>query len=112
MAAGDMVMGMPFAGTSIFGYDRFNDEYFTFWIDNMGTGYMTHRGTADASGKVITMEGTHDDFWTGEKDKWSKMVTTITSDDAHTTAMFVKGPDGNEFKTMEIVYTRSEMASR
>jgi len=107
-----MAMGMPFTGTSITGYDRFNEEYFTFWIDNMSTGFMVHRGPADESGKVITMEGTVDDPWTGEKGKWSKMVATTKNDDAHSLAMFVKGPDGSEYKMFEIDYTRSEMASR
>lgn len=104
-----MAMGMPFTGTGIAGYDRYNDEFFSFWFDNMSTGYMLTHG--QKKGDTIVFEGTYDDVWMDQKDKWHKMTVTENGPDKHTMAMFTKGPDGNEMKAMEIVYTRSKMAS-
>jgi hypothetical protein len=105
-------MGMPFAGTGVMGYDRFNEEYFSVWFDNMSTGYMSSTGRCDASGKVFTMEGTYDDYWSGQKDKWSKSVLRIDGPDKHTLTMFDKAPDGTEYKSFELVYTRAAMAEK
>lgn len=104
-------MGQPFAGTGIMGFDRYRNEHFSFWYDNMTTNVMLAKGHADASGKIITYEGTHDNIWEDKKDEWTKSVLAI-EDDAHTLSMFVKGPDGKEFKNFEIVYTRAKMASK
>ncbi|MBA3556753.1 MAG: DUF1579 family protein, partial [Gemmatimonadales bacterium] len=41
------MMGQPFKGHAITGFDNFRDEYVSTWIDNMGTGMMTSRGTYD-----------------------------------------------------------------
>jgi hypothetical protein len=105
-------MGMPFTGTGILGFDRYNNEYFSIWFDNMSTGYMSSTGSCDASGKVFTMQGTYDDYMTGTKDKWSKSVLRVDGPDKHTLEMYDKAPDGKEFKSFELVYTRAGMAGK
>lgn len=35
-----MMMGMPFEGMSLIGYDNTLGRFFNTWIDNMGTGIM------------------------------------------------------------------------
>lgn len=98
------LMGMPFEGRSVDGYDRFKKEYFSYWYDTMGTGVMALRGTASADGKVITMEGTSFDPSVGA-DVTYKTVTTWVNDNTMKFEMFsLKG--GKETKAMEIVYTR------
>jgi len=52
VASGQM-MGMPFSGMGLYGFDNVIGKYVSTWIDNMGTGIMTSVGTADASGKLI-----------------------------------------------------------
>ena len=105
VASGNM-MGMPFSGMGITGYDNVIGKYVSTWIDNMGTGIMTSQGTADASGKVITWIGTMSDPATGKVTK-ARMVTTITDDNRHTFEMFSTPPGAKkEMKTMTIEYTR------
>ena len=105
VASGQM-MGQPFSGMGITGYDNVLGKYVSTWIDNMGTGIMTSTGTADASGKVITWIGTMSDPMTGKVSK-SRMVTTIVDDDHHTFEMYGTPPGAKkEMKTMTIEYSR------
>lgn len=105
-------MGQPFAGTGLFGYDRFRGEHFSYWWDNMTTSVMEARGSANEAGNKIMYEGTNDNIWEGKKDQWSRSVLSIEGNDNHSWASYVKGPDGKEFKNFEIVYTRSKMAAK
>ncbi|CAN5185359.1 hypothetical protein BH18GEM1_BH18GEM1_17140 [soil metagenome] len=100
------MMGQPFKGHAITGYDNFRDEYVSSWIDNMGTGMMMSRGTYDPATKTLTMTGAYDDIMTGEKDKPMRGVTTHVDENNMTYEMYITGPDGQEFKTMEIRATR------
>jgi hypothetical protein len=106
------MMGSPFNGMGITGFDNVTGKYVSTWIDNMGTGIMTSVGTADASGKVISWNATENDPTTG-KAKKVRMVTTFTDDDHHTFDMFGVPPGGKkEMKMMTITYARQSSASR
>ena len=98
--------GAPFHGMSILGYDNFRQEYVSFWIDEMSTTFMFSTGKSDESGKVFTFEGTYDDVMTGEKDKKFRTISRILSDDQNVYESYDTGPDGKEFKTFEVRYTR------
>jgi len=100
------MMGQPFSGMGLTGYDNVLGKYVSTWVDNMGTGIMTSTGTADASGKVITWIGTMSDPMTGKASK-SRMVTTIVDDDHHTFEMYGTPPGAKkEMKVMTIEYSR------
>jgi hypothetical protein len=101
---GDM-MGQPFEGMGMTGYDIFNKNYVSTWTDNMSTGMMSSKGNANADGTEITMSGTTDEPVTGEKNKKFREVIKITSPDAFTLEMYdtVKG---KEVRVMEITHTR------
>jgi hypothetical protein len=100
------MMGSPFGGMGITGFDNVLGKFVSTWIDNMGTGIMTSQGTADASGKVITWAGTMSDPVTGKLTK-ERMVTTFTDDDHHTLDMYTVPPGAKkETKTMTIEYAR------
>jgi len=102
------MMGMPFNGMGLYGFDNVSGKYVSSWIDNMGTGIETSVGTADASGKVITWVGTMNDPVTG-KPKTARMVTTIVDDDHHTLEMFGTPPGvKKEMKVMTINYVRKQ----
>lgn len=97
-------MGMPFEGRSVDGYDRYNQEYFSYWYDNMGTGMMAMRGKASADGKVITMKGSSFDPMVGANAEF-KTVTTWVDDNTIKYEMYgVK--NGRDTKVMEMLYTR------
>jgi hypothetical protein len=101
---GDM-MGMPFSGFGVSGYDRYNGKYRSLWLDTMGTGFYLTEGTCDAAGKVCTETGVWDDCMTGTKMN-VRLVYTHLNDDKFTMEMF-GGPQGApEAKMMELTYTR------
>ena len=100
------MMGQPFSGMGITGYDNVIGKYVSTWIDNMGTGILTSQGTPDASGKVITWIGTMSDPVTGKITK-ERMVTTFADDDHHTFEMYGTPPGAKkEMKMMTIEYSR------
>jgi hypothetical protein len=98
----------PFSGTGIIGYDNMLKRYRSIWFDNMSTGIMVLDGTWDPAKKTLTSEGEHPDPMTGNVKQKVKTVCTMNGNDSHTFAMFSPGPDGKEFKCMEIVYTRAK----
>ena len=103
-STGEM-MGMPFHGLGVTGYDNVTKKFVSTWMDNMGTGIMMSEGTADAAGKVITFTGSMADPMTGKLKKY-RMVTTVADDDHHVFEMYIKDPAGKEYKSMEITYER------
>jgi uncharacterized protein DUF1579 len=107
VATGQM-MGMPFNGMGLYGYDNVLGKYVSTWIDNMGTGIMKSEGVAGKDGKTINWVGTMSDPMTGKVTK-ERMVTTITDDDHHTFEMFGVPPGGKkEMKMMTLEYTRKQ----
>ena len=101
---GDM-MGMPFEGKSTMGYDNLKKEFFSTWIDNMGSGVLVMTGTWDAASKKLNLSGSMKCM--NGQDAKMREVFTMTDDNNQTLEMY--GPDpttGKEYKTMEIKYTR------
>lgn len=94
-----------FEGRSIMGYDNAQKKFMTLWIDSMTTGFMLESGTVDSAGKVMTTEGENFNPMHGKVIK-SKSVATIVDDKTRTLEMWMPGPDGNMYKSMEITYTR------
>ncbi len=105
--AGDM-QGMPFKGTAIQGYDNMKAVYQNTWIDNMNTGMMTATAQYDPATKAFTETGSYSCPMTGEKDRAFRGTTKIVDNDHYIYETFEKGPDGREFKGMEIHYHRSK----
>ncbi len=98
--------GDRFEGMGITGYDNGTKKYTSVWTDNMGTGMMISSGTCDASGKVFTYMGTISDPFTGQPKK-EKSVLRIINDGKHVFEMFSIGPDGKEYNSLIVTYTRS-----
>jgi uncharacterized protein DUF1579 len=100
------MMGQPFAGIGVIGYDNFTKKYTTTWMSSMGTGIFSMNGTASADGKTITLHGSHPDPFEGvmkHRAIW-KFV------DANTQTFEMYGGHGHdkEKKMMEITYTRKQ----
>lgn len=98
------MMGMPFEGTSVTGYNNATKKYFNTWIDNMGTGIMFTEGTMDASGKIV-LTGSMFDPMSG-KNCTMKETWKVDGDNKMTMEMYSTLEGGTEKKDMEIVYTR------
>jgi archaellum component FlaG (FlaF/FlaG flagellin family) len=71
----------------------------------MGTGIMNMQGPWDSSTKTITLSGSILDPAT-RMDTNMRQTFTVIDDKTQLMQMFANGPDGKEFKTMEIKYTR------
>jgi hypothetical protein len=97
-------MGQPFSGVGYTGYDIYKKQYVGTWMDTMGTQIMSSTGTADASGKM-TFTGTVDDPMTNKKMDFKETITVVDTDH-HLFEMWMPGPDGKMFKTLEITYTK------
>lgn len=104
------MMNQPFVGKGYTGYDLYKKQYISTWMDTMGTSIMNATGTADPSGKKVTLTGSMDDPMSGKKMD-VKEVMTIVDDDHHVFEMWMPGPDGKMFKTLEIQYARKKMAA-
>ncbi|MCX2450648.1 DUF1579 domain-containing protein [Pedobacter sp. PLR] len=103
MHEGNM-MGMPFEGMSLLGYDNSKKVFVSSWIDNMGTGIMNMEGTWDDASKTINFTGKCVDPMTG-KDMDVREVFKFVDSDHQMMEMYCK-TDGKEMKTMEIQLTR------
>ena len=100
------MMGKPFHGRGLMGYDNLKKKYVSTWADSMSTGIMVFVGDAPADGKVFTSsaEQTSAD---GKTERWRE-VTTVHDDKSYTFDMFVVTPDGKDFKMMSIKYTKAK----
>jgi len=95
------MMGKPFRGKSLMGYDNTKQTFNTVWMSDMQTALFVSEGKGDQGNKVITLEGKTNCPATGRKDIVMKTVFRILTPDKHVFEMY----DGNT-KTMEITYTR------
>jgi len=100
---GGEMMGMPFEGRDISGYDKAKKVFFSFWIDNMGTGKMYLEGTYDKDSKTLNLAGEETDMM-GNKMKVREVIKTIDKD--HSIFEMYMDMGQGEMKSMEIKYTR------
>ena len=101
-----MMMGEPYEGIGIDGYDRIKQKYVSIWMGSDSTGIFMMEGTADNTGKVFTYYGKMDDPFTGQKDKVVKSIAREIDKDTTVFEMYDNIPGVGEFKNMEIRYMR------
>lgn len=100
------MMGSPFTGIGLAGYDNHTRKHVSTWMDSMGTGIHFFEGTASADGKIITQTSRYDHPVQGPV-QW-RTVTRIVDDDTLVFDMYSTGKSGKEDKVMEITYTRKQ----
>lgn len=98
------MMGQPFTGIGIDGYDNIRKKYFTAWMDSMGTSIFMMEGTASADGKTITLAGKHAEPGGGHMTH--RAIWKIVDSNTQTFDMYGAHHGGKEMKMMEITYTR------
>jgi hypothetical protein len=101
--SGDM-MGMPFNGMGLMGYDNQTRKYVTAWIDSMSTGIFLFKGTVGRDGKTITQTCRFLDPVQGSMQY--RFVTKIVDNNTFMAEMHSIGKKGKEMKMMEMTYTR------
>ena len=100
------MMGMPFNGHGMTGYDNTTGKYWSTWNDSMSTGITVSQGECDAAA-ACTFTGT----WNDPVKKTavtSRMTTRWTDADTEVFEMYGPGPDGKETKMMEMTYSRKK----
>src|SRR3954451_22935724 len=100
MTFSSTVMGKPFAGVAISGYDNRKKRYVGSWIDSMFTGIMRSGGTADSACKVIASQAVSNDALTGKESR-TRIVSNYQSDDKVVEEFYEKR-GGKEIKTLEL----------
>ncbi len=107
--AGDM-MGQPFTGINLLGYDNHTRKYESVWIDSVSTAIYYFEGDASADGKTITQECRYDDPVKGPS-IW-RTVTRFKDDDTEEFEMFLTPKGGKEEKMMEMTISRKKAEAR
>lgn len=100
------MMGTPFTGQGMRGYDNVSGKYWSTWMDSMSTGLMVSTGSCDTAKKTCTFTGT----WNDPVKKGpvtARMTTRWTSPTTEVFEMYGPGKDGKEMKMMEITYNKS-----
>jgi hypothetical protein len=100
------MMGQPYSGVGIDGYDNLTKKYVTVWIDTMGTDIFFMDGTASPDGKTITLRGSHPEPGGGQMRH--RALWKIIDDNSQTFEMYGAHGKEKEMKFLEIVYTRKE----
>jgi hypothetical protein len=103
--AGEM-MGTPFTGINLIGYDNYTKKYVSTWIDSMSTGIYYFEGIASADGMTITQECNFDDPIKGPA-AW-RSVTRILDHNTIAYEMYLTPKGGKEEKMMEMIMTRKQ----
>ena len=104
----DGMMGdSPSKGLQINGYDLFKNVYTTIWLDSWSTGFLVLTGKLDAAGNVLTSTGESPDPMTdGKTMEKLRTVVTFMGDGKYRFELYMAAPNGQEQKTLEMVYTR------
>ncbi len=98
------MMGHPYSGIGISGYDNLRKRYVSTWIDTMGTGVFVMEGTGSADGKIITLKGQHAELGGGQMSH--RAVWKLVDANTQIFEMYGTHGHGKEMKMMEITYTR------
>jgi hypothetical protein len=101
------VLGMPFRGVGLYGYDAFEKKYTSAWLDTTSTAICTYLGVYDEKKDLVDFVGEYGDPWTGVKMK-IRGVTRFLGEDKHALELYMPTDKGGERKLLEIVYTRAQ----
>lgn len=98
------MMGAPFTGHGMSGYDNVSGKFWSTWMDNFSTGVMVSDGTCNAMGVCEFRGSWNDPIKKGPVT--ARMTSRWASPTTQVFEMFGPGKDGKEMKMMEITYTK------
>jgi hypothetical protein len=101
------LMGGPFQGFGLLGYDNFKQAFVSCWVDNKSTYMTTSLGKLAQDGRTLISYGTLDEYLTGEHDKTVKYVHRWKSRDQFTMEIHDLAIGEENTKVVEIAYTRA-----
>lgn len=97
------VMGAPYEGHALTGYDRKADKVVSYWIDSMNGAYMLTEGAYDATKQTFTLHGTCYD----ESGKRSVVASTATATGKDARQLRMVFGEGAGQHVMTIAYRRA-----
>jgi hypothetical protein len=100
------MMGGPFEGRGIDGYDASKKKFVSWWTDSMTAAPLLTEGSWDEKTQTMTMQGEMLDM-SGTMQK-HRFVTKYTGNDTIDFQIFGPGPDGKESGDFKIHYTRKK----
>jgi len=104
------MMGQPFEGMQVDGFDNMRNKFQTFWVDNSSTSFYLLSGTYDAKTRTWNATGRWADPMGGMTPV--RTVTRIVGPDEYIYEMYMGRPDGQEFKSLENHGLRKKMGPR
>lgn len=100
-------MGAAFEGLGITGYNNIKETYETVWLDSMGTGMMHGTGTYDREKHILKDSGMGTCPLAKNHEKSYRSDWAFIDGKHMTYTMYGPGfDDDQEFKQLEIVFTR------
>ena len=101
------MMGRPFTGHGMTGYDNARGKYWSTWNDNMSTGLMVSWGAYDPAQKAIVFEGEVSNPMQPGSTMKNRGIARHHADGSETFEMWEPhGPGREMVKTMEITLVR------
>lgn len=101
------MMGRPFEGQSIMGYDNAKKLFVSSWVDNFSSGITQFTGTYDEKTKTLNLKGHQTDPVSGD-DVAIREEMIMIDNDSYLMIMYGTGPDGKEAKFMEGTFKRKK----
>ncbi len=99
------MMGMPYHGMGMAGYDNYKNLYVATWFSNMSTELLQMSGARHPQSGVVTMYGVMDEPMLGVHSRTVKYVVKPADDD-HFTFEIIDLHAGDDYKVIEIHYSR------
>lgn len=98
------IMGQPFEGRGVLGYDPGKKKYVGTWVDSMSLSISPSEASYDATTRTLSgwMEGPD----MSGKIVRSRETTVWKNDDTRVFTIYSTTPDGVEFPGLQITYTR------
>ena len=100
------MMGMEFSGIGTEAYDNVRGVYLGTWIDSMGTSITYSEGSYDEATKILHFKGSMTDVMAGGVAPY-RYTQEMKDDDTMVFTMY-NTVEGQEMKTMEMIYTRKK----
>ena len=100
------MMGQPFTGIGVTGYDNYTKKYVSTWMDSMGTGIFVMEGTGSPDGKTVKLKGGHQDPIEGRMEHHA--VWKVVDANTQVFELYGTGKHSKNMKMMEITYKRKE----
>ncbi len=101
------MMGMPYHGFGVMGYDNNRKLFNSTWVSNMETGMHVSRGALSMDGSIMTLIGEMDEPMSGEMGKTYRQQYHFKADGSLVFEI-AEILYGEPFKVMELVSTPCE----